>query len=416
MLSRRRFLASTTAALAAAGLPASARAASGADLKFVFVLAYGGWDVTRVFAPEFDNPNVDMELDAGTMSQGGLAWVSHAARPSVDTFRRRHVSRTLILNGLLVPSVGHETCLRLILTGSTAEGRSDWPALLAASQLDAWPLPHLVIDAPSFAGEYGVAVSRTGESGQLDGLLDASVLAWSDQPVSAPTASAQAAIDAFLAARARAVVDAADSARRRELLTAYETVLGRARTLKGLKSDVDFATGIYFSEHARLAVDVLRTGLSRCVTLQHGVYPWDSHTGNDVQQSYNFEDLFARLNELMVSLEGAPGAAGGTLADETLVVVVSEMGRTPQMNVAGGKDHWPYTSALLIGPGIAGNRNIGGFDDGFQALPIDLVSGELDEGGSLPGSDMLGATLLTLAGLDPAEWLPGVATIPALLA
>ena len=32
-----------------------------------------------------------------------------------------------------------------------------------------------------------------------------------------------------------------------------------------------------------------------------------------------------------------------------MVVVVSEMSRTPVMNSDNGKDHWSYTSALLFG-------------------------------------------------------------------
>ena len=38
--------------------------------------------------------------------------------------------------------------------------------------------------------------------------------------------------------------------------------------------------------------------------------------------------------------------------DELTVVVLSEMTRTPKFNVSGGKDPWPYTSALLLGHGL----------------------------------------------------------------
>lgn len=41
------------------------------------------------------------------------------------------------------------------------------------------------------------------------------------------------------------------------------------------------------------------------------------------------------------------------LLDETLVVVMSEFGRTPQINAAGGRDHWPgCNSILLAGAGM----------------------------------------------------------------
>ena len=42
--------------------------------------------------------------------------------------------------------------------------------------------------------------------------------------------------------------------------------------------------------------------------------------------------------------------------DETTFVVMSEMGRTPALNGNEGKDHWPYTSALVMGPGLQGSE------------------------------------------------------------
>ena len=80
--SRRQFLLGSAAALAAAGLPlglASAQAMPG-DTKFVFVFAGGGWDPTRVFAPEFDNRNVDMEPGSQRAMAGRIPFVDSATR------------------------------------------------------------------------------------------------------------------------------------------------------------------------------------------------------------------------------------------------------------------------------------------------------------------------------------------------
>ena len=53
------------------------------------------------------------------------------------------------------------------------------------------------------------------------------------------------------------------------------------------------------------------------------------------------------------------------IADQTYVLVGSDFGRTPSYNNENGKDHWNVTSALVAGPGIAGNRAIGGSDGGL---------------------------------------------------
>ena len=78
---RRQFLSGAGAALAALGLPLTARAAtSPTDRKFIFVFNPGGWDPTRVFAPEFGNPNVSMEAAAARAVVRGIPIVDHPAR------------------------------------------------------------------------------------------------------------------------------------------------------------------------------------------------------------------------------------------------------------------------------------------------------------------------------------------------
>jgi len=51
------------------------------------------------------------------------------------------------------------------------------------------------------------------------------------------------------------------------------------------------------------------------------------------------------------------------LLEETLVIAAGEFGRTPRINVQGGRDHWPGVwSALLAGGGIAGGQVLGASD------------------------------------------------------
>ena len=136
---------------------------------------------------------------------------------------------------------------------------------------------------------------------------------------------------------------------------------------------------------------------------QDSLTAWDSHAMNDQLQSNLFETLFADLSDLMALLELTPGPDGGALSERTVVVVLSEMGRTPGLNSTLGKDHWPFSSMLVSGPGITGDRVIGGFDELQYGLAVDLESGELSQGGATLGVDNVGATLLELAGIDPAS-------------
>ncbi len=285
-------------AFADAAVPVTSR-------KFLFVVNYGGWDPTRVFAPEFDNPNVDMERAAGTSIAGGISFTDHEDRPSVRAFMQAWHERMLVLKGVLVPSVVHENCLRLC----------NWPAIMG--------------------GALGDLVNGSGSSG--------------------------------------------------------------------------------FTEQVDFAVDALSRGVSRCVTLSFSHAGWDTHIYNDLYQSQNFEMLFSGLQSLMQKLAGQPGGAGGTLADETVVVVLSEMGRTPRLNAGQGKDHWPYTSMMLVGPGFTADRVVGAYDSLYYGYPLDLATAEIDEAGANLSSDVVGATLLALAGVESETYLPGVAQLTGVL-
>ena len=387
-----------------------------ADRKFIFVTCNGGWDVTTAFATCHDNPNVDMEplTEVGTF--GDLSFVDHPARSTVRTFFERNASQSLIINGLMVPSVAHEACRKLVMTGTSADGASDWPAILASAGAGDYPLPHLVLDGPSYPGRLGTVVTRTGGGGQLEDLLSGEILEESDIPVRALDYRSEDLVDRYLERRAEAEMRSNNSDLQNELLSAYDQSLQRSLGLKALKDDVDWGAGTLFGSQIKVGAAALSLGISRCLTMKFQENSWDTHSDNAKQQADNFRSLFNYLAVLMDTLAVNPGTSpGATLADETLVVVLSEMGRTPQLNSDEGRDHWPCTSMLLVGPGISSGRVIGEFDEFFYGAPVDPGSGELFNGGELLTSANVGATLIQLADIDPGEFLPGVAPIPGLL-
>ncbi len=417
-LSRRGMLLSTAGVSALGAMPfrqALAASPGGNDLKFIFVMNYGGWDPTRFSVTEFDNPSVDMERDSWLAHAGDLPFVEHAGRPSVTDYLQRHHAQTTFLNGVLVSSVAHENCLRISMTGSTAQDRSDWGAILGGQRTDRYALPQIVVGGPSFPGEFGTSVTRTGTSGQLDALLSGDIVSWSDLPVEGPDWRAEDVMDSYLQRRVAAATDSARSSHLQSLRGSYELAVDRALELKELQRVVDFSGATTFGGQVQLAVDLLALDISRVATLQYSLYGWDTHATNDLYQSYNFEGLFSELNNLMTKLETTPGTTQDTLAEETVVVVLSEMGRTPKLNAQDGKDHWPYTSVMITGPGFVGDRVVGGYDLNYYGLPIDLASGDTVEEGTLLSSDVVGATLLAAADIDPEPFTSGVEPLTAVL-
>lgn len=417
-MNRRHFLYGASAALAAMGVALPSRAVESNDRKLIFVFAPGGWDVTRVFAPEFANPNVAMEANAEKATRGNLAWVSSPERPSVDLFFENHHDRMVLFNGMMVRSIAHDICTMIALTGTSSGLAPDWPAIVANKDREAYTLPHLVINGPSFPGDLGVAVARTGVAGQLEALVSGQVENWSEVPIQNPDRVDESLIDRYLLRRARARAANPRSTVEKGLVEAFRDSTAKVTDLKGLRYTMDFTASLLLEDQARVAVDALAGGVSRCVTLSYAGASgqgWDTHAQNDVDQSVLWEGLFAGLLRLQLLLNETPGTKGGTLADETLVVVLSEMARTPALNGLLGKDHWPYTSAMLVGPGITGDRVIGGFDDVFYGNLVDPASGDVTDSGAVLSAEALGATLLEYAGIDPVEYVSGVEPIRGML-
>lgn len=422
-LSRRQLLGAGAAMGTALALPRRAVAgpsvASGADRKFLFVYAGGGWDPTRVFADGLDNGNVDMEPGAERGTAGNLSFVDAEDRPSVRSFFERHHDQTVLLNGVLIRSIAHEICTLISMTGTTSGLVPDWPAILAAATGDRYVLPHLVLGGPSFPGDLGESVVRAGGSGQLDALLGGDILTWSDTPLEGLGAPANGILDNYLRRRAAARADGAKNALSRQLGAAYAAAVDKGVALKDLRYSMDFSGGSDLPGVGGVALQALSQGLARCATVAYPVSyggEWDTHTNNDALQSPLWEGLFAGLLDLMAQMELLPGEAGGSLADETVLVVLSEMGRTPQLNPLEGKDHWPYTSMMIVGAGVAGDRVVGGYDDQWYGEPVDPSSGELSESGQILSAEAVGATLMALGGVDPAAYVSGVESLDGILA
>ena len=134
---------------------------------------------------------------------------------------------------------------------------------------------------------------------------------------------------------------------------------------------------------------------------------WDTHYDNALQQRY-YAKLFGALDRLMAGLQSTPGLEEDTLLEETVVWVVSEMGRTPGLNDGAGKEHLPFTSTLMMGGGVKGGITLGATTDGLVGQRVNLATGALDDGGALVRPDNLVAGVLEGCGVSAEAWLPNV--------
>lgn len=112
---------------------------------------------------------------------------------------------------------------------------------------------------------------------------------------------------------------------------------------------------------------------------------WDTHGDNFNWLRGALPSLDMTYNALLGELEETG------LLDETLVVIMSDMGRTPQVNASAGRDHWTYCySVVFAGAGIQGGT-IYGASDGHAAYVKDRPVSTSD----------ICATIYELLGIDP---------------
>ena len=419
-IARRNLLKSglaVAAAVAAPGAQTFARAqvanvtAPRPTRRLIVLLNAGGWDPTFTLDPKPGSMRID--VPSGQRKRfGDLPIWSSEERPAVDTFFSRFGQRVALVNGLQVRSFVHPDCMKRVLTGSASEATPDLCAITAYETAADLPVPYLALGGQARSGHLAAITGRTGTINQLSVLVDP-LAAYPDpkrgggvtyDPRVSPTASESEHVRAYLAAAATRLARARGRQRaNRRQLEAFVDSLQRSDALRRFARQNGLGGRDYtlsLEAQIPLAVRALSGGLSRSVLLQTD--DWDTHQDN-AQQGPKHQALFSGLLSLMEALERA-----GRL-DDTVVVVLSEMGRTPRLNGELGKDHWPVTSAMLWGPGVLGNRVYGGTDDQLNARSVDFASGEPDDvaGKQLQAGNFVSG-VLTAVGVDPHPYLPDV--------
>jgi hypothetical protein len=111
-----------------------------------------------------------------------------------------------------------------------------------------------------------------------------------------------------------------------------------------------------FGQSCLLARRLIESGV-RFVTVTDG--GWDTHQNNfSTLKNIRMPPVDQALPELLIDLEER-----GLLAT-TLVVWLTDFGRTPQINSASGRDHWASSGfAIMAGAGVPGGAVLGQTDD-----------------------------------------------------
>ena len=345
------------------GLPGRAEAVGGSRPGAVILLMMvGGPSQIETFDPKPEAPaEVRGPFRSIETALSGVRVVEH-----LPGIARRMGRLTLIRSLHHHAAPIHETGHQLIGTGRLCRLDDEHPHLgsVVSARLGAsGGLPPFVI-LPGPIGHTGVAVPH----GQTAGALGRSFepFALGDDPASAAYDPA-AAFN-----RARRFLDGA------EALRSAGTPTRSSRRAFDLDAERDATRDAFgrtpIGQGCLLARRLVESGVRVVVVNQFetvfGRPSWDAHGSGP------FATLEDYAGKLLPAFDRAFSALVDDLEDRgllasTLVVASGEFGRTPRINAAGGRDHWPGAwSALVAGAGAAGGQVIGATDR-IASEPVD---------------------------------------------
>jgi len=123
---------------------------------------------------------------------------------------------------------------------------------------------------------------------------------------------------------------------------------------------------------------------------------WDIHGSKPFTSIQGMKDIVAPMYDRGYSALIADLSQRGLL-DTTLVCNLAEFGRTPKINPAGGRDHWPQCwTVYFAGGGVKGGRVVGKSDE-IGAYPVERPVSPAE----------IVATIYHSLGLDLTTELPG---------
>ena len=334
---------------------------------YVVFNASGGWDTTYLMDPKGTGGINRLYKDGDILTKGQHKFAPTAkhiqAGMSNEDFYAEFGGELLVLNGLDYSVNNHSPGARYMATGKLDSlAYPTFAALAAACRGPACPLSFLTFGNYSATGNI-VAMSRVPYLGSLQRIANADAI---DGNLRSPFHSdfALSRIEQALLdenhSRAAAALSPSNGAVRLPRQERAESMLYAAQVnSKALGRITPYIPKSIpkerLSQQAEIALASFKAGV--CVSANLNIGQFDSHANNDVDQMKLIPEFLAGIAYFL-------RRAGELNIREKLVVVVqSEMGRTPTYNQGNGKDHWSIGSGMFLGPGIRGNRVIGATDD-----------------------------------------------------
>lgn len=335
---------------------------------YVVFNASGGWDTTYLMDPKGINEINRLYKEGDILTQGAHKYAPTAKQMkegsgmSNEDFYKKFGSELLVLNGLDYSVNNHSPGARYMATGHLDSlAYPTFAALIAATRGPHCPLAYLTFGNYSNTGNL-VAMSRVPYLPSLQRVANADGIEGNAK---------KPYHDDFVMDRIeRTLKEHTDARISKELLPRVEraeSMLYAAQlNSKALERVTPYIPASIpkerLSQQAEIALASFKAGV--CVSANLTIGQFDSHANNDPDQMKLIPEFLAGIAYLMRRAEELK------IREKLVVIIQSEMGRTPTYNKGNGKDHWSIGSIMFMGPGIKGNRVIGATDEKQFAVPL----------------------------------------------
>lgn len=337
---------------------------------YVVFNASGGWDTTYLMDPKGTGGINRLYQEGDILTRGSHKFAPTAKHiqggMSNEDFYAEFGKELLVLNGLDYSVNNHSPGARYMATGKLDS--MDFPtfaALIAACQGPACPLSFLTFGNYSATGNL-VAMSRVPYIQSLRNLANADAVSGNERsPYHDRFALDRIERALQIEIEVRAGQPRLPRAEHAEnmLFAAQANSKALARVTPYIPRDMPKER---LSQQADIALASFKAGV--CVSANLSIGQFDSHANNDVDQMKLIPEFLAGIRYLVRRAEELK------IRDRLVIVVQSEMGRTPNYNSGKGKDHWSIGSIMFLGRGIRGDRVIGATDEKLFHVPVNPQS------------------------------------------
>lgn len=342
---------------------------------YVVFNASGGWDTTYLMDPKGVNGINRLYQEGDILTKGAHKFApikKHAVGGMCnEDFYAEFGNELLTFNGLDYSVNNHSPGARYMATGKLDSlAYPTFAALVAACHGPTCPIAFLTFGNYSATGNL-VAMSRVPYLPSLRTIANADAIGGNERsPYHDRFAldRIEAALSEHHAARAAEPRLPRTERGENMLYAAQVNSKALARVTEYIPASVPKER---LAQQAEIALASFKAGV--CVSANLTIGQFDSHANNDPDQMKLIPEFLAGIAYLIRR------AGELQIRDKLVVIIQSEMGRTPNYNAGNGKDHWSIGSAMFLGPRIQGNRALGATDEKQFAVPFDPASLKTDE-------------------------------------